>query len=248
MKAPGTAYDDPQLGKDPQPATMAGYVETTDDNGGVHINSGIPNHAFYLAATAIGGNAWEGAGQVWFDVLTGGRLDGDCRLRDVRAAHRRPRQRRYAAGSAEAPPSGPPGSRSGCAVTADLAPSAPPDRRRPARDRHAAGRPRGGAIQAAGAGRVLDAPGGGHGRGSCRRLSPRRAVASAAGRDPGPGPPDGWSPAARAAPWPRRAAGRGRRGWRSLLADDRLQQLAAGAAGRTHPRRLHLPRGLPPGR
>ncbi|PCN48279.1 peptidase M4 family protein [Curtobacterium sp. 'Ferrero'] len=70
MKAPGTAYDDPVLGKDPQPATMAGYVDTTDDNGGVHTNSGIPNHAFYLAATAIGGNAWDGAGAVWWDALT----------------------------------------------------------------------------------------------------------------------------------------------------------------------------------
>lgn len=69
LKAPGTAYDDDVLGKDPQPATMDGYVETSEDNGGVHINSGIPNHAFYLAATAIGGNAWEGAGQVWIDVL-----------------------------------------------------------------------------------------------------------------------------------------------------------------------------------
>ena len=55
MKAPGTAYDDPVLGKDPQPAAMAGYVQTSTDNGGVHINSGIPNHAFYLAAIAIGG-------------------------------------------------------------------------------------------------------------------------------------------------------------------------------------------------
>ncbi|WP_267419968.1 MULTISPECIES: M4 family metallopeptidase [unclassified Curtobacterium] len=70
MRAPGTAYDDPVLGKDPQPATMAGYVETEDDAGGVHTNSGIPNHAFYLAATAIGGNAWEGAGAVWWDALT----------------------------------------------------------------------------------------------------------------------------------------------------------------------------------
>jgi hypothetical protein len=78
MKAPGTAYDDPRLGKDPQPATMSGYVETTDDNGGVHLNSGIPNHAFYLAATAIGGNAWEGAGQIWYDVLTGGKLAPDA--------------------------------------------------------------------------------------------------------------------------------------------------------------------------
>jgi Zn-dependent metalloprotease len=74
MKAPGTAYDDPDLGKDPQPATMADYVDTSDDNGGVHINSGIPNHAFYLAAVAIGGHAWEKAGRVWYDTLTSGRI------------------------------------------------------------------------------------------------------------------------------------------------------------------------------
>jgi Zn-dependent metalloprotease len=70
MKSPGTAYDDPNLGKDPQPAEMAHYVNTKSDNGGVHINSGIPNHAFYLAATAIGGNAWEKAGRIWYDTLT----------------------------------------------------------------------------------------------------------------------------------------------------------------------------------
>jgi len=57
MRNPGTAYDDPTLGKDPQPADMAGYVTTTQDNGGVHTNSGIPNRAFALAALAIGGNA-----------------------------------------------------------------------------------------------------------------------------------------------------------------------------------------------
>ena len=70
MKAPGTAYDDPVLGKDPQPGDMKGYVTTTDDDGGVHINSGIPNHAFYLAAAAIGGNAWEKAGKIWYLALT----------------------------------------------------------------------------------------------------------------------------------------------------------------------------------
>lgn len=72
MKAPGTAYDDDVLGKDPQPAHMRDYVHTSDDNGGVHINSGIPNHAFYLATTAIGGNAWEAAGTIWYDALTSG--------------------------------------------------------------------------------------------------------------------------------------------------------------------------------
>ncbi len=69
MAAPGTAYDDPLLGKDPQPADMAHYVETTDDNGGVHINSGIPNRAFFLAATAVGGSAWETTGKVWYVTL-----------------------------------------------------------------------------------------------------------------------------------------------------------------------------------
>jgi len=75
MKAPGTAYDDPKLGgKDPQPATMADYVDTTDDNGGVHINSGIPNHAFYLAAIAFGGSAWERAGRIWYATLADPKL------------------------------------------------------------------------------------------------------------------------------------------------------------------------------
>ncbi len=69
LRAPGTAYDDPVLGRDPQPATMDGYVVTSDDDGGVHLNSGIPNHAFYLASDAAGGKAWETTGQVWYDAL-----------------------------------------------------------------------------------------------------------------------------------------------------------------------------------
>jgi len=78
LKAPGTAYDDDVLGKDPQPATMAGYVQTTEDNGGVHINSGIPNHAFYLAAIALGGKAWQSAGLVWYKTVTAGTLPTDA--------------------------------------------------------------------------------------------------------------------------------------------------------------------------
>src|SRR5512140_2109644 len=66
MKEPGTAYNDPVLGKDPQPGHMRDYVTTSEDNGGVHINSGIPNHAFYLMAVAIGGNAWERAGMICY--------------------------------------------------------------------------------------------------------------------------------------------------------------------------------------
>jgi Zn-dependent metalloprotease len=70
MKAPGTAYDDPQLGKDPQPAHFRDYRKMRSDNGGVHINNGIPNHAFYLAATLLGGKAWEVAGKIWYVTLT----------------------------------------------------------------------------------------------------------------------------------------------------------------------------------
>ena len=74
LAAPGTAYDDPALGQDPQPAHLDDYVvlphDADNDNGGVHINSGIPNKAFHLFATALGGHAWERAGQVWFHTMT----------------------------------------------------------------------------------------------------------------------------------------------------------------------------------
>src|SRR5436305_12714928 len=78
MKNPGTAYGypglDPLLGRDPQPAHMDQYVETRKDNGGVHINSGIPNRAFYLVATKIGGYAWKQAGRIWYETLRDPRL------------------------------------------------------------------------------------------------------------------------------------------------------------------------------
>ncbi|MFB7335196.1 peptidase M4 family protein [Streptomyces adustus] len=98
MKAPGTAYDDDVLGKDPQPATMDGFVRTGRDNGGVHINSGIPNHAFYLAATALGGHAWERAGQIWYDVLTGGELKKDALFADFATLTTAAARARYGAG------------------------------------------------------------------------------------------------------------------------------------------------------
>jgi Zn-dependent metalloprotease len=70
MLNPGTAYDDPRMGKDPQPAHMKDYIDSEDDNGGVHLNSGIPNRAFALACNGIGGKAWEGGGKVWYEALT----------------------------------------------------------------------------------------------------------------------------------------------------------------------------------
>lgn len=101
MKAPGTAYDDDELGKDPQPATMDDYVRTSRDNGGVHINSGIPNHAFYLVATELGGKAWERAGQIWYDTLTGGELAADADFADFARLSVAAAVRRYGDGGAE---------------------------------------------------------------------------------------------------------------------------------------------------
>ena len=75
---PGTAYDDPRRGRDPQPDHMDGFITTDDDNGGVHLNSGIPNRAFAVAATTAGGRAWETVGPVWYDVLTGDQIQARC--------------------------------------------------------------------------------------------------------------------------------------------------------------------------
>ncbi|MFO1425453.1 MAG: M4 family metallopeptidase [Steroidobacteraceae bacterium] len=70
LREPGTAYrDDPFLGSDPQPAHYRDRYQGSGDNGGVHINSGIPNHAFYRAATAAGGNAWKTVGPIWYQVM-----------------------------------------------------------------------------------------------------------------------------------------------------------------------------------
>lgn len=66
MLNPGTAYNDPALGKDPQPAHMRDYMKMSGDNGGVHYNSGIPNRAFALFANDVGGAAWEVAGKIWY--------------------------------------------------------------------------------------------------------------------------------------------------------------------------------------
>lgn len=48
---------------------MKDFQQTYEDNGGVHIYSGIPNKAFYLVAEALGGYSWEKAGQIWWKAL-----------------------------------------------------------------------------------------------------------------------------------------------------------------------------------
>jgi Zn-dependent metalloprotease len=69
MDAPGTAYDDPELGCDPQPSHYRDYVETNEDNGGVHINNGILNLAYVKTCKGVGGYAWKSGGQIWYNAL-----------------------------------------------------------------------------------------------------------------------------------------------------------------------------------
>jgi Zn-dependent metalloprotease len=66
MRAPGTAYDNALMGKDPQPGHMDDYYSGPADNQGVHINSGIPNRAFYLTSREIG---TDKAVSVWYHAL-----------------------------------------------------------------------------------------------------------------------------------------------------------------------------------
>jgi Zn-dependent metalloprotease len=89
MKEPGNGYKNhPELGDDPQPATMDKYVNLPNTNagdwGGVHINSGIPNFAFYVTAYNMGGYSWEKAGRIWYAVLTDRALSQDAKFADVK--------------------------------------------------------------------------------------------------------------------------------------------------------------------
>jgi Zn-dependent metalloprotease len=69
---PLRSMSEPEKGFDPQPSRMSDFVDTGDDNGGVHTNSGIPNHAFYLACKNLGPNtkSWEAAGRIWYRGLS----------------------------------------------------------------------------------------------------------------------------------------------------------------------------------
>jgi Zn-dependent metalloprotease len=91
LKNPGDTaltYDDDDQAKD-----MRGYVE----GGDAHVNSGIPNHAFYLAATELGGRSWEQLGPIWFGAL--GRLRHDATFADAAAATGETAARLHGAGS-----------------------------------------------------------------------------------------------------------------------------------------------------
>lgn len=91
MRLPGTAYKScmafsPLLQNDPQIM----HVQDMDnqkwplryegDYGGVFAYSGIPNHAFYLMATGIGGKSWDIAGNIWFQALLRTSVEDDFSL------------------------------------------------------------------------------------------------------------------------------------------------------------------------
>jgi Zn-dependent metalloprotease len=66
MKAPGTAYNHPLLGRDPQPDNMANLYTGAADNRGVHINSGIPNKVFFMVSIGI---TTMSTAKLWFETL-----------------------------------------------------------------------------------------------------------------------------------------------------------------------------------
>jgi len=93
MAEPGTAnqYDD-------QPAKMTSYVP----NGDVHTNSGIPNRAFYVVATTLGGYSWEAAGPIWYAALCDPGLSSTASFSEFAKRTLIQAERAYGAGSAEA--------------------------------------------------------------------------------------------------------------------------------------------------
>jgi len=68
---PGTAFvNHPYIGTDDQPQDMDHFDSSNEDNGGVHKNSGITNHAFYLFAKSVGGFSWDIPCKIWYKTIT----------------------------------------------------------------------------------------------------------------------------------------------------------------------------------
>jgi Zn-dependent metalloprotease len=93
MKDPGNGNP-----HDDQPATMDDFVP----GGDVHTNSGIPNHAFYVLATTLGGNAWDAAGPFWYVSLRDNRLTPTATFQEFARLTVRNAQSVYGQKSAEA--------------------------------------------------------------------------------------------------------------------------------------------------
>ncbi|MBJ7410401.1 MAG: M4 family metallopeptidase [Phenylobacterium sp.] len=91
--------DHPELGHDLQPKHMDGLIDDPQDYGGVHVNSGIPSHAFYLAAQTLGGRTWEHVGLIWYEALI--KLGPLAEFRDAAEATVLAARRRFGPSSAE---------------------------------------------------------------------------------------------------------------------------------------------------
>lgn len=93
MAAPGDTSQ--TWSGDDQPGTMTGFQK----DGDVHTNSGIPNHAFYIAAMKLGGNSWDKAGPIWYQALS--LLHPDATFADAAAATVKAAQMLYGVSAAE---------------------------------------------------------------------------------------------------------------------------------------------------
>jgi Zn-dependent metalloprotease len=72
------------------------------DNQGVHINSGIPNRAFCLAALNIGGYAWQKAGRIWYETLNDSHIKPNSNFKTFAKLTVSNANRLYGSSSAEA--------------------------------------------------------------------------------------------------------------------------------------------------
>ncbi|MCB1467411.1 MAG: M4 family metallopeptidase [Rhizobiaceae bacterium] len=64
-----------------QPKHYKDYVQ----GGGPHDNSGIPNHAFYRACSAVGGYSWETVGLVWYAAIRSRHIKPNMKFKDFAA-------------------------------------------------------------------------------------------------------------------------------------------------------------------
>jgi Zn-dependent metalloprotease len=100
FKAERAFENDPILGTDIQPKHYKNRYKGSQDYGGVHINSGIPNHAFYLVAMELGGNAWQRPGRIWYRTLS--MLNAKSEFADMVAATQTAAAAEFGSGSTEA--------------------------------------------------------------------------------------------------------------------------------------------------
>jgi len=66
-------FESPETGSPKQPSHFKDYVKlpfsNDGDNGGVHYNSGIPNHAYYLVCKNLNGDSWDKPIKIWYYSL-----------------------------------------------------------------------------------------------------------------------------------------------------------------------------------